>query len=79
MKKYPEFVKTMEERHLVYNATLQKIEDEEKNGSIVVLRPSENLSVSRTEKDAKKIQALYDLGRNDSLLQLEKIKMLLKK
>ena len=64
----------MENRHIHYNAALDYVEKKAKEGAVVLLRPSKNLEVSRTEKNPQKIQSLYELGRKDCLENLEKIK-----
>ncbi|WP_394238168.1 patatin family protein [Niallia oryzisoli] len=62
---YPGLVKALEQRHTVYNETLQYIFDEEKKGNVFVLCPSEKLNVGRVEKNKKKLTALYQQGIND--------------
>lgn len=74
---YPEFVKTNENRHLVYNDTLDYIFKKEKEGSVFVFRPDEALPVSRVEKDPVKLQAAYDLGRKAGEERLEDLKAFL--
>lgn len=74
MKKYPKFLEALNSRHIVYNQQLEKIIQEEKKGTVIVLRPSKDLGVSRTETNPSKIQSLYDLGRTDALSIIEKIK-----
>ena len=74
---YPEFIKTNENRHLVYNDTLDYIFEKEKEGSVFVFRPDEALPVSRVEKDPVKLQAAYDLGRKAGEEKLEDLKAFL--
>lgn len=74
---YPEFIKTNENRHLVYNDTLDYIFKKEKEGSVFVFRPDEALPVSRVEKDPVKLQAAYDLGRKAGEEKLESLKAFL--
>lgn len=65
-KKYPKLVEALENRHIVYNQTLDYIEKLEQEGKVFVFRPSQNLAVSRTEKDTKKLKAIYELGLEDA-------------
>ena len=74
LRKFPNLLKAMENRHIHYNAALDYVEKKAKEGAVVLLRPSKNLEVSRTEKNPQKIQSLYELGRKDCLENLEKIK-----
>lgn len=73
-RKYPEFVKACEKRYLVYNETLDKLEAEAQDGSIVLIRPSECIPIKRTEKNPKVVQAQYELGRRDAQKKLEEVK-----
>ena len=73
-KNYPELVKTSKDAHIKYNETLNLIRKYEKDGKILVLRPSENIKMRRVEKNLKKLQAIYDVGIKDCNENLEKIK-----
>ncbi len=72
-KKYPEFVKTLSNRNKVYNEQCDYVESLEKEGKIVVLRPSEFVDISRTETDRKIMQQMYDLGIKDAENKLNDI------
>lgn len=76
--KYPEFIKASAERHVIYNQTLDTIEQKRKTGEIFVIQPSVELGVSRVESDPQKIQDLYELGRKDALEKLSALKDFLK-
>lgn len=65
-KKYPKFVKAMENRHILYNRTLDEIGVMEKEGSVFVIRPSKPVEIGRLEKDITKLKALYEEGYNDA-------------
>lgn len=73
-KKYPEFVKACEHRHENYNRMLDDLEQMEKEGKVIIIRPSVTVAIKRAEKDANMIQAQYDLGRYDATQLLDKIK-----
>ena len=73
-KKYPEFVKTANEAYINYNETLNLIRKYEKEGKILVLRPSEKIKMRRVEKNLKKLQAIYDVGVKDCNNNLSRIK-----
>lgn len=65
-KKYPNFVKSMADRHVVYNETLDFIKELEKNGDVFVIRPKKPVTIGRTEKNREKLEALYNDGYNDA-------------
>lgn len=77
-RKYPKLVKTMENRHRVYNDTLEYIEKKEKSGEIFVIRPPEPLKVGKIERDPKKLLEAYNTGRKEAEKSLEKLKEFLK-
>lgn len=77
-KKYPDFVKTVSSRNKVYNEQCEYVEKLENEGKIVVLRPSEAVDISRTEKDRATLRKMYDLGVKDAKDKLEEIKKYLK-
>lgn len=76
--KYPEFIKTIETRHIMYNETLEYIAEKEKNGEILAIRPKTALGVGKTEKNPEKLKATYELGREEAARRLEDIKNFLK-
>lgn len=65
-RKYPELVKAMENRHIVYNETAEFIEKMEDEGRAFVLRPEKSPDFARIEKDPKKLNALYEEGLKDA-------------
>lgn len=74
-KKYPQFAKTLNNRNTMYNEQCDYIESLEKEGKILVLRPSEFIDVKRTEKDKDKLRRMYDLGVKDCTAMLDNIKV----
>lgn len=66
-RKYPKFLTTMDRRSEDYNYTMERIADLQRNGEIFAIAPSKALEIGRLEKDPEKIQAQYDLGREDAL------------
>ena len=61
-RKYPELQKALSERNEVYNRTMDLIEDLEKQGKIIVIRPVKPVQVGRMEKDTEKLRELYQEG-----------------
>lgn len=73
-RKYPNFVKTAIKQFEDYNKTLELIKQLENDGRIVVLRPSKDMKVARVEKNLDKLKAIYQLGVDDCITNLEKVK-----
>ena len=59
---FPRFVQAFADRPQQYNRSLAEIERLEREGKIFVIRPQEPVSVSRVERDDKKLMALYEKG-----------------
>ncbi len=64
--RYKALLRAIEQRNDRYNARLQQIRRLEQEGKVFVLRPSENISVGRLEKDVARLQALHQLGVSDA-------------
>lgn len=73
-RKYPEFVKTLNNRPKDYNNTVEEIIELEKQGKIFVIRPSMTVPIKRIEHDPVVMQRMYDLGVEDSKKQIEALK-----
>lgn len=61
-RKYPLFIEAMRNRGTLYNQQLQLVEDLEAEGKIMVIRPEQPLRVDRIERNADRLQELYDEG-----------------
>lgn len=72
-KKYPKLIEAIENRHIVYNQQLEFLEEQEKLGNVIIIRPSEKPTASRTEKDKEKILETYNLGKKDALSIIKNI------
>ena len=73
-RKYPNFIKTIEDRYLMYNDELDKVEKLEKENKIFVIRPSRKVNIKRIEKNSERIQEMYDLGLKDMEKSIENLK-----
>lgn len=78
-KKYPKLVEKLENRYKEYNDTVDKIVELEKAGKLFVIRPSEDITIKRLEKDVEKLQKVYDLGLKDGNNIIEELKQYLEK
>lgn len=73
-KKYPRLIEALKNTNRVYNEdceTLQKLHNE---GRIFMIAPSEPLDVGRFEGNPRVIAKLYDIGFNDTMNCIEKLK-----
>ena len=65
-RKYPELLKAMDKRHIIYNKSLELIEKEEQAGRLIVIRPKKPVEVKRADTNIEKLKALYNDGYNDA-------------
>lgn len=74
---YPKFAERVRDRHVMYNASTARLAELEQEGTVLVLRPSQHVKISRVEKNPEKLQALYDVGVRDAQERAEKIRKFL--
>ena len=60
-------------RHAQYNACLDMIERLEREGTVFVIRPSQDVSVPAICKDPQKLKEIYEVGRADALDRLDEL------
>jgi predicted patatin/cPLA2 family phospholipase len=65
-KNYPKLVKAMNDRYKNYNETLNFIDELERTGKAIVIRPSKELRVGRIERNTEKLQLLFKNGYEDA-------------
>ncbi len=75
--KYPHLVEAMRDRHIMYNAQLDFVAEEEEKGNCLVIAPKEPMVVKRIEKDVEKLTKLYEQGYADCDEMMGEIKKFL--
>ena len=78
-RKYPKFIETVENRHIMYNAETALVSEKEHNGTLFVIRPESPLPVGRVEKDPEKLKEAYEIGRSAMKERLEDLLIYLNK
>ena len=74
LRKYPQFVKAMSERYLMYNKQLEYVAQAEAEGRCLVIRPDEKIPIGHISHDAEQMQRVYEIGRQVGERYIEKIK-----
>lgn len=64
--RYPKVYELIKKRHLVYNACVNYIEEQQAKGEVFVIRPKKKSNVGRIEKDKEKLIAFYEAGYQDA-------------
>lgn len=77
LRKYPNLIKVMQNRHLMYNEETRYVFEQEKAGNTLVICPEKALGISRTEHDTSELQRVYDMGRRLATERLDEIRTFL--
>ena len=77
MLRYPKVAEAMCARSEMYNRQMQGIKKRETEGSALVIRPYEDLGVSRTERDPAELERVYRIGRQVGSDRLAEVKSFL--
>lgn len=64
-RKYPEFVRTLENRERIYNETLDYLDQLERDGKAFVISPLPQAGLRRLERDPVRLSALHASGYED--------------
>lgn len=72
--KYPALIRTLRERHLLYNETLDYICARERQGKALVIRPPEPLNIRPVTHDPDELERVYRIGRAEGEYQLENVR-----
>ena len=62
LRKYPNMVRALDERHIMYNKQLAYVEEQERKGHIMAIRPDEPLPIGHISHDPEEMQRVYDIG-----------------
>lgn len=73
LHQYPNLVKAVRDRHLIYNETTDYVREKELKGELFVIRPDAPLNIPVSCKDPKELQRVYDEGRRTMERELEKM------
>ena len=74
LRKYPQMIKAMDERHLMYNHQLDYVAKAEQEGRCLVIRPEEKLPIGHISHDPEQMQRVYDMGRKTGEQYINRIK-----
>lgn len=77
LRKYPNMIATMENRHRVYNEATAYVRQREAQGTCFVICPRERLSVGRVEHDPDQLRAAYQAGREVMLERMDALQAFL--
>ncbi|BCB04369.1 patatin-like phospholipase family protein [Bacillus sp. KH172YL63] len=70
---FPELQKTMMNRYIKYNQTIDELEEKERNGDVIIIQPQTPLKVGRIERNPQKLDELYWQGYRDAEAKMNEI------
>ena len=79
LRKYPEMVKALDKRHLMYNEQTAYVKKREAEGDAFVIRPDAPLPIGHTSHNPEEMQHVYDLGRKKAEQKIQEIEDFLEK
>ena len=71
--KYPNYVKAMNNRHLMYNRQLKYTYEMERLGKAFVIQPQKPVEISRLEKNPARLMELYHRGKVDAQKNFDRL------
>lgn len=63
LRKYPQMVKALEERHIMYNQELNYVAQAEEKGRCLVIRPDGKIPIGHISHNTDEMRRVYELGR----------------
>ena len=63
LRKYPQMVKALEERHVMYNQELNYVVQSEEKGRCLVIRPDGKIPIGHISHNTDEMRRVYELGR----------------
>ena len=63
LRHYPNMIKAMDQRHVMYNRQLEYVAQAEREGRCLVIRPEEKIPIGHISHDARQMQLVYEQGR----------------
>ena len=73
MSKYPKVAQLMKNRHIMYNNQLDYIKRCKSEGTTLIISPQEPLNINRTSSNFKRMNRVYQMGRDTAKSELESI------
>ena len=74
LRKYPNFLRALDERHLMYNRQLEYVAEAERQGRCLVIRPEEKIPSGHISHDADQMRLVYEIGRKAGERYIDRIR-----
>ena len=74
LRKYPNMIEAMNNRHIMYNKELSYVYQAESTGRALVIRPEAPLPIGHISHNPDEMQRVYEIGRATGMKYIERIK-----
>jgi predicted patatin/cPLA2 family phospholipase len=74
LRKYPNMIKAMDERHIMYNQELAYVAQAEQEERCLVIRPDGKIPIGHISHNPEEMRHVYELGRTVGERYIERIK-----
>lgn len=74
LRHYPNMIKAMDTRHLMYNRQLEYVRQAEREGRCLVIRPETAIPIGHISHNPEEMQRVYEMGRQTGEQYINKIK-----
>ena len=78
LRKYPNMIRAMADRHIMYNNQKAYVKAKEDAGDIIVIRPEAPLNISSASKEPAELERVYQIGRRIGLMRAAKVSKFIK-
>ena len=73
LRKYPNMIKCIANRHEMYNKQREYVFEKEKSGEAFIICPEEKLPIGRIEHDEAVLRKVYEIGRKTAEKNLDRL------
>ena len=77
LRKYPNMVQALADRHLMYNQQLDYVRRAEAEGRCLVIRPEKKIPIGHISHDADQMRLVYKMGRTQGEASIDAIRAFL--
>ena len=74
LRKYPNMVKAMDGRYLMYNRQLDYVAQAEREGRCIVIRPEAKIPIGHVSHNPDEMRRVYEMGRSTGEKYWQRIK-----
>ena len=73
LRKYPHFLRALDQRHLMSNRQLEYVAEAERQGRCLVIRPDEKIPIGHISHDTAQMRLVYEMGRKTGEQYIDRI------